>query len=90
MIELDNVTRTYGRKTAVKELSLNIPAGELFAFLGPNGAGKTTTIKMLSTLLVPTSGSATVAGYDVSTNERQVRRKPSASKRVWKLGQGIQ
>src|SRR6187397_3092943 len=50
MIELDNVTRTYGRKTAVKDLSLSIPAGELFAFLGPNGAGKTTTIKMLTGL----------------------------------------
>ena len=56
MISLDNVTKQYGTKTAVHELSLEIPAGELFAFLGPNGAGKTTTIKMMCGLLFPTSG----------------------------------
>jgi ABC-2 type transport system ATP-binding protein len=63
MIELDNVTRTYGRKTAVKDLSLSIPAGELFAFLGPNGAGKTTTIKMVCGLLAPSSGTVRVGGF---------------------------
>jgi ABC-2 type transport system ATP-binding protein len=61
--------------TAVHDISFSVPQGTIFGMLGPNGAGKTTTIKMLSTLLVPTSGSATVAGYDVSTNERQVRRQ---------------
>ena len=54
MIDLVNVTKRYGQKVAVRDLSLSVPAGELFAFLGPNGAGKTTTIKMLCGLLFPT------------------------------------
>ena len=54
MIEITNVTKQYGPKVAVQDLSLHVPAGELFAFLGPNGAGKTTTIKMLCGLLFPT------------------------------------
>src|SRR5258708_13878889 len=65
MIDIRNVTKTYGPKVAVQELSLHVPAGELFAFLGPNGAGKTTTIKMLCGLLFPTSGSVSVGGFDV-------------------------
>ena len=71
MIELDNVTRTYGRKTAVRDLSLSIPAGELFAFLGPNGAGKTTTIKMLTGLLQPSQGQLRVDGFDVVQSPRE-------------------
>ena len=51
MIDIRNVTKRYGPKVAVQDLSLQVPAGELFAFLGPNGAGKTTTIKMLCGLL---------------------------------------
>ncbi len=65
MIAIRNVTKLYGPKVAVQELSLHVPAGELFAFLGPNGAGKTTTIKMLCGLLFPTSGSVSVGGFDV-------------------------
>jgi ABC-2 type transport system ATP-binding protein len=65
MIKLDHVTKRYGTKTAVDDLSLDIAAGELFAFLGPNGAGKTTTIKMLCGLLFPTSGTVWVGGHDV-------------------------
>src|SRR5580698_7435603 len=65
MILLDRVTKAYGNTLAVDELTLNIPAGELFAFLGPNGAGKTTTIKMLCGLLFPTSGSVKVGGFDL-------------------------
>lgn len=60
---------------AVHDISFAAPRGTIFGMLGPNGAGKTTTIKMLSTLLVPTSGSATVAGFDVQRQERQVRRQ---------------
>jgi ABC-2 type transport system ATP-binding protein len=71
MIELHNVTRTYGRKTAVKDLTLRIPAGELFAFLGPNGAGKTTTIKMLTGLLQPSRGQVRVNGFDVVQSPRE-------------------
>jgi ABC-2 type transport system ATP-binding protein len=60
---------------AVKGISFQIARGELFGLLGPNGAGKTTTIKMLITLLLPTSGSATVAGHDVVRDVREVRRR---------------
>lgn len=74
MIELSNVTRTYGQKTAVDGLNLSIPQGELFAFLGPNGAGKTTTIKMLVGLLRPTAGAVRVAGIDVVQNPREANR----------------
>jgi ABC-2 type transport system ATP-binding protein len=74
MIELLDVTRTYGDKTAVDGLSLAIPQGELFAFLGPNGAGKTTTIKMLVSLLRPTSGQVRVAGIDIVREPREANR----------------
>lgn len=74
MIELDGVTRNYGRKVAVDGLSLLIPPGELFAFLGPNGAGKTTTIKMLTGLLRPTSGTVRICGYDIADDTRRVAR----------------
>lgn len=71
MIEFESVTRTYGRKVAVADLELTVPAGELFAFLGPNGAGKTTTIKMLVGLLRPNTGSIRVCGQDLVANTRQ-------------------
>jgi len=60
---------------AVRGISLEVEPGELVAVLGPNGAGKTTTLRMLTTLIAPTSGTAKVAGYDVSTNPGQVRRQ---------------
>jgi ABC-2 type transport system ATP-binding protein len=59
---------------AIREIDLNVEAGELFGLLGPNGAGKTTTIKVLTTLLLPTSGSARVLGFDVARQAREVRR----------------
>ncbi len=68
----------FWRKTpivAVDDISFVVPRGTIFGLLGPNGAGKTTTIKMLSTLLIPTAGSATIANYDVVRDERQVRRQ---------------
>jgi ABC-2 type transport system ATP-binding protein len=67
--------RSQGQIVAVEEISFAVPAGTIFGLLGPNGAGKTTTIKMLSTLLIPTSGSARVGGFDVIREERQVRRQ---------------
>jgi ABC-2 type transport system ATP-binding protein len=73
MIHLDNVSKTYGDKKAVADLTLEIPRGELFAFLGPNGAGKTTTIKMLCGLLFPTSGTVSIGGHDVRTDGRRAR-----------------
>lgn len=74
MIELDNVTKYYGNLKAVDSISLRIPEGEIFGFIGPNGAGKTTTIKMLATLLVPSSGKVRVAGIDPEEKPRDVRR----------------
>src|SRR5438309_7033754 len=74
MIHLNKITKRYGNKTAVHELSLEVPAGELFAFLGPNGAGKTTTIKMLCGLLFPTSGSVRVGGFDLRTDGNRARQ----------------
>jgi ABC-2 type transport system ATP-binding protein len=65
VIDLKSVTKQYGTKLAVDNLSLTVSAGELFAFLGPNGAGKTTTIKMLTGLLFPTSGQVRIGGYDI-------------------------
>ncbi len=70
MIEFDHVTRTYAAKTAVSDLSLAIPRGELFALLGPNGAGKTTPIRMLVGLLRPSRGAVRVCGYDVVKDPR--------------------
>lgn len=70
MIELENVSRSYGSKKAVENLNLSIPSGELFAFLGPNGAGKTTTIKMMVGLLQPSAGVIRVQGHDVVTAAR--------------------
>ncbi|MGI5964983.1 MAG: ABC transporter ATP-binding protein [Candidatus Methanomethylophilaceae archaeon] len=71
VIEAENLVRVFKRKkmpdkTAVDNLSFEVKRGEIFGLLGPNGAGKTTTVKMLSTLLTPTSGSARVLGYDIS------------------------
>src|SRR5438445_1584621 len=74
MIELNEVTKKYGTKTAVDRLSLKIEAGELFAFLGPNGAGKTTTIKLMCGLLFPTSGTVKVGGFDLQKEGDQARQ----------------
>ncbi len=67
-IELKNLRKSYGDKVAVKDLSLSIPQGELFAFLGPNGAGKTTTIKMICGLLHPQHGTISVCGHSMAGN----------------------
>jgi ABC-2 type transport system ATP-binding protein len=74
MIELDRVSKQYGHKVAVRDLTLHVPAGELFAFLGPNGAGKTTTIKLMCGLLFPTSGTVRVGGFDLRTQGDEARR----------------
>ena len=74
MIRFNAVTRTYGSKVAVNNLSLVIPPGELFAFLGPNGAGKTTAIKMLTGLLRPSQGSVSVCGHDTVAQTREATR----------------
>ena len=73
-ISTRELTRRFDALTAVDALTLDVQAGEVFGLLGPNGAGKTTTIKMLITLLPPTSGEATVAGHDIRREPRLVRR----------------
>lgn len=74
MITINNLTKSFGDILAVDNLSLNIESGEVFGILGPNGAGKTTTIRMLSSLIGPTSGSATVAGLEVGKDNQEIRR----------------
>ncbi len=73
-IKTDELTRKFGDMIAVDALNLRISSGKIFGLLGPNGAGKSTTIKMLTTLLEPTSGSATVAGFDIVREPARVRR----------------
>ncbi len=74
-IETIALTRCFGDMTAVDHIDLRVPYGQIFGLLGPNGAGKSTTIKMLTTLLVPTSGTALVAGFDVAKRPAEVRRR---------------
>ena len=75
IIEIKSLTKTFGKIQAVRGIDLNIEKGEIFGLLGPNGAGKTTTIGMLCTIVRPTSGSATLAGFDVVKNPAEVRRQ---------------
>jgi ABC-2 type transport system ATP-binding protein len=75
MIKVQNLAKAFGEFKAVKDISFEVQPGELFAFLGPNGAGKTTTIKMLTTLLSPTSGSILIDGLDPAKHRNEVRRK---------------
>jgi ABC-2 type transport system ATP-binding protein len=74
IIETVALTRRFGDLTAVDNLTVSVASGELFGLLGPNGAGKTTAIKMLTTLLPPTSGEASVAGFDIARQASDVRR----------------
>lgn len=73
-ITVTNLTKVFGSFTAVKDISLSVEKGKIFAFLGPNGAGKTTTIKMLTTLLRPTSGSISLNNFDVLTQKDAARK----------------
>src|SRR5215470_4452581 len=73
-IIVENLTKKFGTREAVKSLNLNIPEGEIFGLLGPNGSGKTTLIRMLCGLLAPTSGRAVVGGYDIATESEQIKR----------------
>lgn len=74
-IETSGLTRRFGRLTAVDEINLQVKAGEIFGLLGPNGAGKSTAIKMLTTLLPPSSGTAGVAGFDIIKSPLEVRKR---------------
>lgn len=74
MIETNGLTKKFETITAVDRLNLTIEEGEVFGFLGPNGAGKTTTVRMLTSLIAPTSGEAMVAGYKVGQDDQKIRR----------------
>jgi ABC-2 type transport system ATP-binding protein len=73
MIEAQGLTKIFDGFRAVSDISLNIPTGKVLALLGPNGAGKTTTVRMLTSILAPTSGWARVGGYDILTQAKEVR-----------------
>ena len=75
IIEVKNLTKKYHTLLATNNISFDVKNGEVFGFLGPNGAGKTTTIKMLTTLLKPTSGTAKIAGFDIIKESAKVREK---------------
>ena len=75
MIHVKNLVKTFGNFTAVDDVTFDVAAGEIFAFLGPNGAGKTTTIKMLTTLLHPTSGAIKLDGLDPRTHQNEARKR---------------
>ena len=75
MIELSNLVKCFGDLVAVNGVSLQVPRGEFFAILGPNAAGKTTTIKILTGLIRPTAGSASVAGFDVQQQPLEARKR---------------
>src|SRR5258706_9476166 len=73
-IETNQLPRAFGRLVAVDDLTLAIPEGTVFGFLGPNGAGKTTTVRMLSALIAPTRGTATVAGHRLGVHNQAIRQ----------------
>lgn len=75
MIRVDNLSKRFGDFTAVDDISFEVARGEIFAFLGPNGAGKTTTIRMLTTLLQPTSGAIEIDGLNPAEKNSEVRKR---------------
>ena len=75
MIVTSSLTKQFDEHVAVKDLTLEIPDGQVFGFLGPNGAGKTTTVRMLTGLIAPTAGEAVVAGYRLGEDNREIRRR---------------
>ena len=75
MIEVEHITKRYGRVTAVDDVSFKVEKGEILGFLGPNGAGKTTTMRILTGYMPPTDGKATVAGFDVFTHPVEAKRR---------------
>ncbi len=75
MIEVQKITKRYGKFTALDEISFSIQEGEIVAFLGPNGAGKTTTMRIITGFMPPTSGTANIAGFDCLENPMEVKRQ---------------
>ena len=74
-IDAEGLTKSFSGRTVVNHLSLKVPKGEIYGFLGPNGSGKTTTIRMLCGLLTPNSGHGTCLGYDILTQQDEIKRE---------------
>src|SRR2546428_2151404 len=89
VVRVDELSRHFGDKVAVDRVSFDIARSEVFGFLGPNGAGKTTTIKMLTTLLPPTSGRATVLGHALKTEGRKIRAQIGVVQQQDSFDQGL-
>ena len=75
MIEVQNLTKYYGGKAAIRDLCFSVPRGEIIGFLGPNGAGKSTTMRILAGYLSASAGTARIAGFDVARESERVRRQ---------------
>jgi len=75
VIRVEDIRHSYGKRTALKGISFDVAAGEIFGLLGPNGSGKTTLFRILSTLMLPTSGRALVSGFDSTKQADEVRRR---------------
>src|SRR6476619_6439199 len=73
MIKVENLTKRYAGQTAIQDLNFEVGKGEIMGFLGPNGAGKSTTMRILSSFMPPTSGRASIAGFDIPEKTRQTR-----------------
>jgi ABC-2 type transport system ATP-binding protein len=89
IVEVEKLSKRFGDKLAVDEITFQMGRGEVFGFLGPNGAGKTTTIKMLTTLLPPTSGRGTVVGHDLRTEGRKIRERIGVVQQQDSFDQGL-
>ncbi|HYC27134.1 MAG TPA: ATP-binding cassette domain-containing protein [Nitrososphaerales archaeon] len=88
-VEVNDLAKRFGDKSAVDGISFEMKRSEVFGFLGPNGAGKTTTIKMLTTLLQPTSGRAAVLGHDVRTEGKKIRERIGVVQQQDSFDQGL-
>src|SRR5579862_290652 len=88
-ISTSELSKRFGSKVAVDSINFEVKKGEVFGFLGPNGAGKTTTIKMLTTLIPPSSGSATILGFDLHSNAKKIREKIGVVQQQDSFDQGL-
>ncbi len=88
-IRATDLEKRYGEKVAVQKINFDVKRGEVFGFLGPNGAGKTTTIKMLTTLIPPTSGRASVLGYDLRSEAKKIRERIGVVQQQDSFDQGL-
>ena len=89
MIEVKNLTHRYGDRVALSNVSFEVKKGEIFGLLGPNGGGKSTLFRILSTMMVPTSGTAVIAGHDAERDPAAVRRSVGVVFQTQSLDQAL-